>query len=75
MIYQLRRKTKWKWIKGKKEGEEIRGEGGWEDEKEDMKVQGQSCKDTLTMARFHQANRMVTRGTEKEQRGEEVIIQ
>lgn len=47
-------------------GEETPAEGGWEDEKKDMKVQRQLCKDTLTMARIHQANRMVKRGRERE---------
>lgn len=47
-------------------GEETPAEGGWEDEKRDMKVQRQSCKDTLTMARIHQANRMVKRERERE---------
>lgn len=50
--------------------EETQTEGAWKDEKRDMKAQRQSCKDTLTMAHIHQANRVVKRGTKEESKGE-----
>lgn len=72
VIYQLRRKKGWKWIKGKREGgvdgkvgrKHKQGERG-KMKTRDMKVQGQSCKDTLTMAHIHQAKRMMERGRRK----------
>lgn len=50
--------------------EETQIEGGWKDEKRDIKAQRQSCKDTLTIAHINQANRMVKRGRKEESKGE-----